>query len=277
MESAPTVCYRHPNVVTRLSCSECGRSICVECSTDAAVGQKCPSCSGPKQRTRVVTARTMSHADRRTTPLSLVLIGINVAIFLAGALLPDFDHADIRARFAQVVGAPLENEWWRGFTAMFLHGSTTHLIFNMWALWLFGPALERRFGTVPFGALYLAAGINGAALFAGINSGPAIAVGASGAIFGLFGALLLNAYRQRHTVAGRAIFSQLVLLLGINLMLPFIVSGIAWEAHVGGLIAGFVIAYAWDRLPRRGPNPILQRTIIALVVAAGSLAILIIF
>ncbi|MCJ7724944.1 MAG: rhomboid family intramembrane serine protease, partial [Acidimicrobiia bacterium] len=194
---------------------------------------------------------------------------------LAGYLLPDFDTAEIRRRFAQEVGTSHESEWWRGFTAMFLHGSAMHLAFNMWALWLFGPALERRFGTLPFGALYLAAGLNGAALFAGINSGPAAAVGASGAIFGLFGALLLNAFRQRHTRAGHAIFNQLIMLLGINLMLPFVVAGIAWEAHVGGLIAGLVIAFVWDRLPNRGPHLLMQRTIIALMVASAALAILI--
>jgi len=275
MESAPTVCYRHPDRVTRLSCSDCGRNICAECSRDAAVGQKCPECGGPGQRTRVITARSFSHADRRTTPLTLALIGIAVGVFVLGYVLPDFDTAEIRRRFSQQVGTPLESEWWRGITAMFLHGSAMHLAFNMWALWLFGPSLERRFGTVPFGALYLAAGLNGAALFAGVNPGPAAAVGASGAIFGLFGALLLNAYRQRHTRAGRAIFNQLIMLLGINLMLPFLVPNIAWEAHIGGLIAGFVIAFAWDRLPSHGPYLLLQRTIIALMVAATALTILI--
>jgi len=219
MESAPTVCYRHPDRVTRLSCSECGRSICVECSHDAAVGQKCPICAGPQQRTRVVTARNLTHADMRTTPLTLILIGINVAIFLAGTILPDFDHTEMRIRFAQWAPAVEAGEWWRGITAMFLHGSVMHLAFNMWALWLFGPALERRYGTIPFGALYLAAGLNGAALFHGLGN-QALAVGASGAIFGLFGALLLASFRQRHTRVGQAIFSQLIMLLGINLMLP---------------------------------------------------------
>jgi membrane associated rhomboid family serine protease len=216
----------------------------------------------------------MSHADLRTTPLALILIGVDVAIFLVGALAPDFDHTEMQQRFAQYGPAIAAGEWWRGVTAMFLHGSVMHLAFNMWALWLFGPSLERRFGTVPFGALYLAAGVGGAALFQALGSG-AWAVGASGAIFGLFGALLLGAYRQRHTRLGQAVFSQLILLLGINLMLPFMVSGIAWEAHVGGLVAGMVIAFAWDRLPDGGPFVVTQRTIIALCVAAAGLLVLI--
>lgn len=272
MTTAPTVCFRHPDRVTRLACSECGRHICAECSHDAAVGQKCPVCAGPQQRTRVVTARNLRHADMRSTPLTLILISVNVAIFLIGALVPDFDHAEMRIRFAQWAPAIEAGEWWRGITAMFLHGSVMHLVFNMWALWLFGPALERRWGTLPFGALYLAAGLNGAALFHGLGN-QALAVGASGAIFGLFGALLLDSYRHRHTAVGRAIFSQLVLLLGINLMLPLVVPRIAWEAHVGGLIAGAAIAYAWDRLGR-GPGAVLQRALIALAVGVAALAVL---
>ena len=273
MTSAPPVCFRHPDRVTRLSCSNCGRSICAECSHDAAVGQQCPVCAGPRQGTRVVTPRSIKHADLHSTPLTLILIGINVAIFLLGSILPDFDHTEMRIRFAQWAPLIEQGEWWRGITAMFLHGSVMHLVFNMWALWLFGPALERRFGSLPFGALYLAAGLNGAALFHGLGS-PALAVGASGAIFGLFGALLLNAYRQRHTRMGQAIFSQLLLLLGINLMLPFVVNGIAWEAHVGGLVAGAAIAFAWERLPERGRGVVIQRTVIALAVAAAALAVL---
>jgi membrane associated rhomboid family serine protease len=272
MTSAPPVCFRHPDRVTRLSCSECGRSICAECSLDAAVGQRCPVCAAPQQRTRVVTARSIKHADLRSTPLTMILIGVNVAIFLIGALIPDFNHTEMRIRFAQWAPAIEAGEWWRGFTAMFLHGSAYHLLFNMWALWLFGPALERRWGTVPFGALYLAAGLGGSALFHALGS-PALAVGASGAIFGLFGALLLDSYRRRHTAIGQAIFNQLILLLGINLALPLLVPRIAWEAHVGGLVAGAAIAYAWDRLGS-GPRTTVQRTLIALAAAAAALGVL---
>ena len=273
MTSAPPVCFRHPDRVTRLSCSECGRSICAECSLDAAVGQRCPVCASPEKRTRVVTTRSIAHADLRTTPITLILIGINVAIFLLGSILPDFDHTEMRIRYAQWLPAIEAGEWWRGFTAMFLHGSVYHLLFNMWALWLFGPALERRFGSIPFIGLYVAAGLSGSALFHGLGS-IALAVGASGAIFGLFGAMLLNSYRQRHTRVGQAIFNQLVLLLGINLLLPFIVPRIAWEAHIGGLIAGAAIAYAWERIPRRGPGVVARLTLVAVAVAAAALGVL---
>lgn len=273
MTSPTTVCFRHTDRATRLACSECGRSICVECTHDSVVGQKCPICAGPQQRTRVVRARDLTHANRSTTPLTLALIVINVAVFLIGELVPDLGN-EILNRGAQNSFWINQGEWWRGITATFLHGGFMHLAFNMWGLWVFGPSLERKFGTLPFGALYLAAGLNGAALYHGLGN-TAWAVGASGAIFGLFGAMLLISFQIRHTQAGQAIFSQLALLLGINLMLSFTSSRIAWEAHIGGLLAGIVIAYAWDRLRSGGSSVTMQRTVIALAVAAVALGTLI--
>ena len=269
-----TVCYRHPGRPTRLRCSECGRSICVECSNDAAVGQKCPDCAVPRGRNRVITARNITHADRRTTPLTMTLIAINVGIWLLGTLVPDLGDRMLQ-NGAQWRFYIEQGEWWRGFTAMFLHaGGFTHILFNTWALWVFGPALERRWGTIPFGTLYLAAGLSGGALFHALGD-TSPAVGASGAIFGLFGALLLGTYRQRHTAMGRTVFNQLGILLAINLALPIIIPRIAWEAHVGGLIAGVIITFAWERLPSRGPGIWMQRAIVALSVATAAVLMLV--
>ena len=134
---------------------------------------------------------------------------------------------------------------------MFLHGGTLHLLFNMYALWLFGPVLERRFGSPSYAALYVAGGLSGGMLYELIGS-DAPAVGASGAIFALLGALLAASYRQRNTRAGAAVFGQLGILLAINLALPLFVGNIAWQAHVGGLIAGILIAAVWDHMPLAG-------------------------
>jgi len=277
MDQVPTptdVCYRHPDLPTRLGCSECGRRICVQCSHDAAVGQKCPDCARPKGRNRMITARSLTHTDRHTTPLTMALIAVNVGIWLLGQLVPDLGDRMLEngAQWRPLVE---QGEWWRGFTAMFLHADGfTHILFNTWALWVFGPSLERRWGTVPFGALYLAAGLSGAALFHALgNNSPA--VGASGAIFGLFGALLLGTYRQRHTTIGRAAFNQLGILLAINLALPIIVPRIAWEAHVGGLIAGVIITIAWERLSPRESGLLVQRIIVAMSVATVAVLMLI--
>jgi membrane associated rhomboid family serine protease len=270
--AAPPVCYRHPDRPTRLACSECGRLICVECSRDAVVGQKCPECSTPEHRTRVISARTITHLDHRATPVTWGLIVVDVVIF---GLQELFDRLDILHRFAQIPVLVTHGEWWRVLTAMFLHGGVLHLLFNMYALWLFGPVLERRFGSVPYAALYLAGGISGGMLFQLLGADRAAAVGASGAIFGLLGALLAASYRQRRTRAGAAVFGQLGVLLIINLALPLVWPGghIAWQAHVGGLAAGILIAAAWDHMPLAGRGAAARRVGVALAVGGAALAV----
>ncbi|NIR38324.1 MAG: rhomboid family intramembrane serine protease, partial [Actinobacteria bacterium] len=94
-------CYRHPDRPTRLSCSECGRPICVECSNDAAVGQKCPECSVPVGRNRVIDARTIRRVDRATTPVTWTLIAVNVAVFLIGRVDPETGNRIFR-EFSQI-------------------------------------------------------------------------------------------------------------------------------------------------------------------------------
>jgi len=262
--SATPYCYRHPDRATRLACSECGRPICVDCSQDSAVGQKCPECAKPIGRSRVIHARNIRQVDRSTTPVVWALIAINAAIFLIGRLDPGTSQ-EIFVNAAQYKPLIDDGEFWRVFTAMFLHANITHVLFNMWALYLFGPSLERRFGSASFASLYVAAGLGGGSLYHVVGRlDPA--VGASGAIFGLMGAILAATYRQRHTPAGRAVFSQLMLLLLINLSLPFVIPNIAWEAHVGGLVAGIAIAAAWDKLPFGAPGAAGRRMLIALVV-----------
>jgi len=223
----------------------------------------------------VIDARTIRRVDTATTPVTWGLIAINVAIYLIARIDPATGR-EIFINAAQYKPLIDDGEFWRIFTAMFLHANLTHVLFNMWALYLFGPALERRFGSVSFAAIYLAAGLSGGSLYH-LFGRLDPAVGASGAIFGLMGALLAATYRQRHTPAGRAVFSQLMLLLLINLTLPFVISNIAWEAHLGGLVAGVAISAAWDKIPLRQPGAVLQRVIIATtvsIVAVGAMLIL---
>jgi membrane associated rhomboid family serine protease len=260
--STPT-CYRHPDRGTRLACSNCGKPICVECTIDTPVGQKCPECAAPTGRHRVVTAQAIRRPSR-AAPVTFVILAICVAAYVVGELDPAIGRRFFREG-AQQADLIRSGEWWRAITSMFLHASLAHVAFNMWALFLFGPALERRYGSLPFAALYLASGLGGSALYHLLGrANPA--VGASGAIFGLMGALIVVLYDQRHTPMGRAIFSQLILLLAINLALPMVISNIAWEAHLGGLLAGGSIAFAWDRLPVSGRAAIPRQVSVALAV-----------
>lgn len=173
------------------------------------------------------------------------------------------------SNLAQVNALIAVGEWWRIFTPVLLHAGFTHLLFNMWALWVLGPQIERGVGTWPFVGAYLAsAGMGGAFayLFGDLSD---IAVGASGAIFGLFGIWLNWALHRRNTAQGRALLQQILFLLLLNAALPFIIPGIAWEAHLGGLIAGFAIGELWSRV--RGTNQVLAR--VAVTVAVGLVAV----
>jgi len=275
--SAP-VCYRHPDRVTGLSCTRCGRSICVECSHDAAVGQLCPECAKPDDRHRVVTRKQIiGRPSFATAPVSMGIIALTAAIFLIGALSPEAERWLFvnLAQFNILVNA---GEWWRVFSAALLHASIMHILFNMYALYLFGPRLEQQVGSPAFAALYLAsAGAGGAAAYVllGTTSTTPL-VGASGAIFGLFGAWIFVAWRMRNTPGGRSMFTNLMVLLGINLALPLFIPNIAWEAHLGGLVAGFAIAYLWSIFAVGKPNAIGIRTAIATGVIALDLAVVLI-
>jgi membrane associated rhomboid family serine protease len=193
----------------------------------------------------------------------MTFIGMAIVFFLLGAL--GWEEQLIRM-FAQVNALIEEGDWWRIFTVVLLHGSVTHLIFNMWALYVLGPQIERGVGTWPFVTLYLAsAGVGGAFAY-WLGAPTDIGVGASGAIFGLFGIWLSWAVHRRNTMYGRSVLTQLIFLLVINAAIPFIFRNVSWQAHLGGLIAGFVIGEIWSRI--QGPNAKEMRAWVGLAVAA---------
>ena len=172
---------------------------------------------------------------------------------------------DLVQRFAQINILIEDGEWWRIFTVVLLHGSITHILFNMWALWVLGPQIERGVGTWPFVSLFLAsAGVGGVFAFY-LGDMSDIAVGASGAIFGLFGIWLSWALHRRNTIQGRALLGQLIFLLLINAAIPFVFRTVSWQAHLGGLIAGFLIGEIWSRI--RGPNAETMRAWVGFAVA----------
>jgi membrane associated rhomboid family serine protease len=261
-------CYRHPDRETRLACSVCERPVCVECVRPAPVGQRCPEHA--QGAPRVVTAQDIRAGDRRSAPFSYAVLGVCVAVAVVGLLLPPLQLELFRFG-AQINVAVAAGQWWRVFTSAFLHVDLMHLGFNMWALYLFGPPLEREAGSVPFAALYLSSALAGsAAFYLLVPDGQA--VGASGAIFGLFGAWLAAAVRTRRTMAGRANLRSLLVLLAINAALPFFVPTIAWQAHLGGMVAGFTIAGTWLVMGRRGAGSAAARTVAAALVGLVALA-----
>jgi len=267
--SLPT-CYRHPDRETRLSCSSCGRPTCVDCVRSAAVGQKCLECAAPDSRARVITAEQIRGSARAGAPVAMAILGVCVGLFVLGFAVPGVGET-LFLNGAQSNAAVAGGQWYRLFTSAFLHADLTHVLFNMWALYVFGPPLERQAGSVPFAALYVSSALAGGAAYY-LLGGDGFAVGASGAIFGLFGAWIAASLRTRHTLAGRASLRQLLTLLAINLALPLLFPRIAWQAHAGGLVAGFLIAMAWGRLDRQRGEPVVARALVAAVVGAVALA-----
>lgn len=219
---------------------------------------------------RVIPASPRRRRAGSGAPATMTFIAVAVGFFLLGGV---GQESELVGRFAQINQLVAAGEWWRLFTVVLLHGSFTHLLFNMWALWVLGPQIERGVGTWPFVSLYLAsAGMGGVAFY--LFGSEGIAVGASGAIFGLFGIWLSWALHRRNTLHGRALLGQLVFLLMINAALPIIFPAIAWEAHLGGLITGFLIGEIWRSI--RGPNATALRTAVGFTVAALAAALVLV-
>ncbi len=260
--TAAPACYRHPDRHTLLKCSRCDRPICVACSIDASVGQRCPECVRSEGTQEIIpTGARSSRASG--APATKTFIALAVVFFALTGFGQSGDW--IFETLAQWNLAVAAGEWWRIFTPILLHASITHILFNMWALWVLGPQIERGVGTWPFVSLFLAAaGVGGAFAFY-LGDPLDVAVGASGAIFGLFGVWLNWAMHRRNTMQGRAMLRQIGILLLINAAIPFLVPNISWQAHLGGLIAGFAIGEIWSRL--RGSNIEVLRTVTGVAVA----------
>ena len=214
---------------------------------------------------------TGSRARSVGIPATKTFIGLAAAFFVLSGLGGSSDNQVFQA-LAQANWLIDSGEWWRIFTPILLHASLMHIGFNMWALWVLGPQVERGVGTWPFVALYLAsAGVGGAFAFY-LGDIADVGVGASGAIFGLFGIWLNWALHRRGTVQGQMILRQIGFLLFINAAIPFLIPRISWQAHLGGLIAGFAIGEIWSWL--KGQNSERVRTAVAL--AVGALAVVLV-
>lgn len=249
-------CYRHPDRETGISCTRCERPICPECMVTAAVGFQCPECvrggSGTGNTSGANQPRTVAGgaiaADTRL--VTKVVLGVNVALFIAVLAYGDRLVMDLSlfGRAATEAWGPIEGvaegQVYRLLTSMFLHQEIWHIAMNMLGLWILGPPLEAALGRVRFVALYLLSGLGGSALTYLIASPVQPSLGASGAIFGLFGATAVLMRRMRYDMR------PILVLLAINLVFTFTMSNIAWEAHIGGLVVGALVSYAMVHAPR---------------------------
>ena len=226
-------CYRHPDRETGVSCSNCERPICPECMTAAPVGYQCPECIRAGAASTRPTTTVFGGQAQRDGLVSWTLMGICATAFVALGLL---DLAGGLDRWAlQPVAIALGDQWIRLLTAMFLHSGLLHLAFNMYALFLLGPPLERALGHGRFLTLFLVAGLGGSVASFVFSPIQTISVGASGAIFGLMTAWIV-VHRRLNADA-----TPIIVLFGINVVLGFVVGGIDWRAHLGGAAVGALV------------------------------------
>ena len=265
-------CYRHPDRETGIRCTRCERPICPECMVSASVGFQCPDCvrggTGTGHAPDAARPRTIAGGTITADPrlLTKILIGINLAIFIAvqtsSSLLNDLVLIGTwpPAPFVPTEGVA-EGEWWRLVTSMFTHEAIWHIAFNMLSLWWLGGPLEAALGRARYLALYFVSGLAGSALTYLLAAPTTASLGASGAIFGLFGATAVLMRRLQYDMR------PIIALLVINLIFTFGWSNIAWQAHIGGLVAGVIIGYAMVHAPRERRS-LVQYGTCALVLAA---------
>jgi membrane associated rhomboid family serine protease len=289
----PRYCYRHPDRETGLSCSECGRPICADCATFAPVGIRCPDHAGamggkkPRQIKPPKVRRAPGVAlATGSAPITKILIAANLLIYLItieqGAGLnspggPLFDRMILAgthwidpAALHPVQNGLAQGEWWRLVTSMFLHASLLHIGFNMYVLWWAGSQVEQYLGSARYIGLYFVSGLAGSA--GAMLYAPLVpTLGASGAVFGVLGSMAVLEWQFTGRVGGQA-----MTLIAINLVLGFVITNIAWSAHIGGLIGGVLITlgYAHWRGGRAQHGQLgLGGVVVLVAVAVGSVAI----
>lgn len=279
-EIDPEFCYRHPDRQSFIHCQRCGRTICPQCQTQAAVGVQCPECVREgRAEVRASQGGFLGQLiPRGNAPVvTYLLIGLCVVLYLGEWLSGGALTSAWSLRPDLIATQP-----WRLITSAFLHSTSfiPHLLFNMYALFIFGPALERFLGRGRYLALYLVGALGGSlgvvllyqlavatngvsAKWLGGFLAPSSALGASGAIFALMGALLV--LRKAMGLQLR----QILIVVVVNIAFGFIAPGIAWQAHLGGLGIGAAVAgvYMATRQPKQKTGQILGVTGIALGIA----------
>ena len=265
------VCPRHPDRVAYVRCQVCGRPTCPDCQRPAPVGIHCVDCVRDSAKSfRSATTVFGGRVAVGRPAVTISLIAVCSAIWLLQQV-----YSPLTDRFFY---APFETgaQPYRLLTAAFLHapGQPTHLLFNMFALWVGGQFLEPALGRARFLTIYLICALGGSVGFELLASSPSVTslggwytptLGASGAISGLFGAAIVCNRRLGVPIGG------LVALVVINVLIGFVVTGIAWQAHLGGAITGLAcgaVATYLGAARRRWQWPAYAAIVVLLVVLA---------
>ena len=259
-EPGVTYCAGHPDTPTKLRCSRCERPICGRCAIPATVGQHCPWCVAEARK----SAPRVRSAMAATAPAVVAIVAVNVAFFFAQQLMPGLTF-----HLGAVPVAIADGQWYRLLTPMLLHAGLWHLALNMVVLWMYGATVEQAFGTPRFVAMYVISGFLGGATSFAFGACRSLGVGASGAIFGIVGVLLVHLYNRRRSDFVAGYLRNLLFFVGLNLLLGFVWPRVDYLAHLGGLVAGVALGAGFDRPGRRGASSAIGVLAAAVVLGLG--------
>ncbi|GLZ81241.1 rhomboid family intramembrane serine protease [Actinorhabdospora filicis] len=258
---------------------------------EAAVGFQCPECVAEGRRT---VRQTKGHFGGgvvgRREYVTYALVAINVAVFLLDAVLTKgrslggfgigggsgYSPAQLWGgviapsftQDGQLYTGVMDGGWYRLLTSGFVHYGVLHLLMNMFALWFVGRGMERTIGHVRFAALYLVSGLGGAVAVYLFSDPRSVTVGASGAIFGLFGALVFVNRRLGRELQG------VIAIIAINVIFSFSVSGISIAGHLGGLVTGALLALGIAYAPRKYRIPVQVGTFVLVLAVLAVLVVM---
>lgn len=276
-------CYRHPDRQSFVLCQRCLRTVCPECQTPGPVGVVCPECMAAQRKAMTPAQlkaqrsqpRAISGSDKPVVTYGILALTGFVYLLQMIPGIPVVQYLAFNSLLVWPDG-PYPYEPWRALTMMLVHGSFLHMALNMLAVYFIGPSLERLLGHARFLTLYVLSGIGGAVGASLLAPGVTV-VGASGAIFGLFGAML---------VIGRnlgANMRMVTIIVAINFLYPFVMAlitsigtgsfadalegiRISWQAHLGGFIAGAIMGSIYARTRKQSQKGLQLGLTIALAV-----------
>lgn len=243
-QTAPT-CYRHPDTVAYVSCNRCERPVCPQCQVSAPVGVQCVECVAEANK-RIPQQKTEFGGRLRAGApvVTYAVIVLNVLVYLLQWIIPGLTNSLV---LAPAIAA---YEPWRLITSAFAHsmGSFLHLAMNMYGIYIFGTLLEPRLGRLRFAWLYALSAIGGSLGILLLSEPLSATLGASGALAGLFLATFVVFRSNKQALR------QMGIILVLNIVLGFVVSGISWQGHLGGAVTGIIASACIVLIPRSNPQ-----------------------
>jgi membrane associated rhomboid family serine protease len=239
-----TVCYRHPDRPAGVRCQRCDRPICPACMNSAAVGFQCPSCFNEGVKSIPRTRTSLGGVARGNTQIvTLTVLALNVLVFIA-----------VRTGSSRVVNdlvlvpVLVDTEPWRLLTSAFTHMQIFHIFSNLFMLYQVGPPLEQMLGRVRFVILYLLSALGGGVAVWLISNPLGATLGASGAVLGLVGALLVISKARGMDV------TWILAYVAVTAVISFTIPNISWEGHLGGFVTGAAVAWLFLQDTKRRRN-----------------------